>query len=239
MSLSNISPLPSTKTPPPSNPIPNDQILILPCTPADASMLASCLYTSFPSTFWDLVEPPSQRPLPAIRLALMAKRLLPSLSDPAIQWIKAVHAPTDECMGMACWTLPGSAVHNPLRKSAIAFYAWDAKMRWTQHDVEEMFAHVCAEQWDVPIARNDRLRAQFFKGHAHWYLSPVCTWPKWQGLGVGKKLLAWALERADRTGTPVYLRSAPEARGFYERVGFEEVEEGVFVRRGRGGVGEV
>jgi GNAT superfamily N-acetyltransferase len=110
-------------------------------------------------------------------------------------------------------------------------------MRWTQQDVEDMFAHVCAEQWYLPIARNDWLRAQFFAGKAHWYLSPVCTWPQWQGRGVGKKLLAWALERAERTGTPVYLRSAPGARGFYERAGFEEVEEGVFVRRGTGGVG--
>lgn len=165
----------------------------------------------------------------------MAKRLLPSLTDPALKWIKALHTQTGECMGMACWTVPGATVHNPFIKSAIKAYAWDAKMGWTPAEIEDMFAHVSEVEWDAAIVRNDVRRAEYFKGEGHWFLAPVCTWPKWQGKGVGRKLLAWGIEQADETvpATPVYLESAPTARGFYERLGFEAVGEKTFVRRGK------
>jgi GNAT superfamily N-acetyltransferase len=163
----------------------------------------------------------------------MAKRILPSLSEPSLRWIKALHSETNECMGIACWTFPGVAIHNPLRKSAISFYSWDTKMNWTHEDIVEMFAHVSEVEWNQVIAHNDDLRAEYFQGEGHWFLSPVCTWPQYQGKGVGKKLLLWAIEQADASDpvTPLYLESAPSARKFYEHLGFEPVGKEAFVRR--------
>jgi GNAT superfamily N-acetyltransferase len=137
-------------------------------------------------------------------------------------------------MGIACWTVPHAPIHNPMRKSAISFYSWDKKMQWSEEEIDEMFAHVSDVEWNQLVAYNDDLRAEHFGAEGHWYLSPVCTWPQYQGKGVGKKLLYWAIEQADRTDpvTPLYLESAPSARKVYEHMGFEPVGDKAFIRRG-------
>ena len=46
-----------------------------------------------------------------------------------------------------------------------------------------------------------------------------------QGQGIAKRLLLKGLELADEAGEDVYLESTPAARGLYQRVGFEVLEE--------------
>jgi ribosomal protein S18 acetylase RimI-like enzyme len=47
----------------------------------------------------------------------------------------------------------------------------------------------------------------------------------YQGQGIAKRLLFKGLELADEAGEDVYLESTPAAKGLYQRVGFEVLEE--------------
>ena len=49
--------------------------------------------------------------------------------------------------------------------------------------------------------------------------------PDYQGQGIAKRLLLKGLELADEAGEDVYLESTPGAKGLYQRVGFEVLEE--------------
>jgi GNAT superfamily N-acetyltransferase len=56
----------------------------------------------------------------------------------------------------------------------------------------------------------------------HWYLSFVGVDPAFQGTGVGRKLTAPVLKKADRQGTLCYLETPfPRTHEFYRRQGFE------------------
>ena len=47
--------------------------------------------------------------------------------------------------------------------------------------------------------------------------------PEWQGKGVGKRLLVWALEKADKHGFNCWVDVSEGALGFFEKLGWEQV----------------
>jgi GNAT superfamily N-acetyltransferase len=58
----------------------------------------------------------------------------------------------------------------------------------------------------------------------HWYLGTLGVDPPHQRRGVGQRLLAAFLERADHDGTPAWLETDRETNiRFYERGGFAVV----------------
>jgi GNAT superfamily N-acetyltransferase len=166
----------------------------------------------------------------------MAKRLLPALKyTPHTYFIKAVLASTGETVGLAGWTGPGNpCIHNIFRRSAIDYYGWKEKMGWTDAEIDEMWSHVSDENWSVQFGKDDDTRKEIFGDEPHWYLAPLLTWPEYQSRGVGKRLLNWAIDQADKTEplTPMYLESAPTARAVYMHVGFVPQGAYNFVRRG-------
>lgn len=59
-----------------------------------------------------------------------------------------------------------------------------------------------------------------------WYLGVLGVAPEWQGRGLGSRLAAPGLERADREGLPVTLEtSEPRNLPLYRRLGFEILRE--------------
>ena len=106
-------------------------------------------------------------------------------------------------------------------------------MGWTDDDVDDMWAHVDGEMWTARFARDDAARGELVGG-PHWYLAPLMTWPEWQGKGVARRLVDWAVERADATvpPEPMFLESRPHARAMYMHFGFEPCGEYRFIRRG-------
>jgi GNAT superfamily N-acetyltransferase len=166
----------------------------------------------------------------------MAKRLLPALKHtPHTHFVKAVLASTGEIIGVAGWTGPGNpGVHGIFRRSAIDYYGWKEAMGWSDEEIEKMYSHVSDENWSGQFAKDDEARKDILGDEPHWYLAPLLTWPEYQGRGVGKRLLIWAIEQADKTDpvTPMYLESAPTARAVYMHVGFVPRGEYNFVRRG-------
>lgn len=59
---------------------------------------AEGLYLIFPTVFWDKKEPLELRPDDATRRHRLAQRILPSLTEPHLKWIKAVSS-TGQMMG--------------------------------------------------------------------------------------------------------------------------------------------
>ena len=204
----------------------------LPClTPAQAEGLYLC----FPESFWTRKEPLHLRPASdEIRVQRLAKRIEPSMSQPGFHWIKAVHIPSSTIIGAAGWADPSLPLHNPFRRDGIAFFGWQEKMGWSDADVEQLFAHVDDVAWNGNLAKYDEVRRNFFGDEKHWYLDSLFTWPGWQGRGVAKKLLAWAIDQADATSppTPMYLETSPPGRAVYEHVGFVPHGEYEMHRRG-------
>ena len=60
----------------------------------------------------------------------------------------------------------------------------------------------------------------------HWYLAFVGIEPGQQRRGLGRRLLAPVLERADTAAAICYLETPfPDTRAFYRRLGFEDTSE--------------
>lgn len=151
-----------------------------------------------------------------------------------MHWVKAVYVPTNEIIGIAGWMGPGNPAHCIWRKSAWDFYGWQDQFGVSDEEFEEMWKGVNSDVWDENLAKADGIRQELMGEEPHWYLAPLFTWPEYQGRGVAKLLLQWAIEKADATNpvTPLYLESMPYARAVYMHAGFVPQGESNFIRRG-------
>jgi GNAT superfamily N-acetyltransferase len=70
------------------------------------------------------------------------------------------------------------------------------------------------------------LRARHVPG-SHWYLMVLGVEPALQGQGIGGRLIAPVMQRADEAGVPCYLETLKTRNlPFYRKHGFEVVHEG-------------
>ena len=81
------------------------------------------------------------------------------------------------------------------------------------------------------------LKVHFFNDYKHprepphWYLVTIGVAPAWQGRGYGQALLEPVLGRCDQDRVPAYLEAtSPRNRAFYERNGFEVIEQCTYAR---------
>lgn len=56
------------------------------------------------------------------------------------------------------------------------------------------------------------------------YLTSCLVDPSYQGRGVGNALIRWGTAKADQEGVLCWVHSSDGGEGFYEKMGFEEVE---------------
>ncbi|KAF9693804.1 hypothetical protein EKO04_008230 [Ascochyta lentis] len=200
----------------------------------DAYQIAKGVYICFPESALDKKEPFHLRPATKeIRIQRLAKRIQPSFTQPGMHWVKAVHIPTSTIIGAAAWADPTLPIHNIFRSSAFKFYGWKEKMGWSDAEIDEIFAHTDDQLWSGGHEKDDETRSQVLS-EPHWYLALLITWPEWQGRGVGKRLLEWAIQQADaeEPPTPMYLESSAMSRAVYMHVGFVPQGDVNFVRRG-------
>ncbi|ORY09226.1 acyl-CoA N-acyltransferase [Clohesyomyces aquaticus] len=224
---------------PPEKRFKSDEIKISLADENDMDRIADGLYTCFPEVWWAKMEPPEQRPPEFItRRNRLAARLRPSFKIKEMNWIKATLTSNNLIIGIAGWMGPGnSIIGNIWRRSAIEYYGFKEQEGWTDEDIEEMWTGV-SDAWDAQFSRDDEIRKKVLGDEPHWYLGPLMTWPEYQGRGVGRLLLDWCFERADRETPPTtcYLESAPTARAVYLKAGFVpipvELGEHALVRRG-------
>lgn len=194
------------------------------------------MYQAFSDAWWENKEPTALRPpLHSTRVSRLATRCIrPSFSNPDLHWIKAIHTPTNAIIAVACWMGPEHPLHNIWRADAADKYNWAEKFGWSVDDIKEMWSGCLMETWTSKFSKMDQTRAEVMGDEKHWYLAPLFTVPKFQGRGVGGKLLKWAFERADATSpvTPIYLEASAAGKPVYEHYGFNMCGEENMVRRG-------
>lgn len=57
----------------------------------------------------------------------------------------------------------------------------------------------------------------------NWYLSTLATHPDFQGQGIGKELVKWGIDEADKENVCASVISSDGNEGFYGQSGFIEV----------------
>jgi len=79
------------------------------------------------------------------------------------------------------------------------------------------------------LSRSLRWQAEWEKRdlkERHWHLGPLAVEPALQGMGVGSQMMERFCARMDSEGEVAYLETeTPENVRFYQRFGFETVEE--------------
>ena len=59
----------------------------------------------------------------------------------------------------------------------------------------------------------------------HWHIDPIGVFPKYQGQGVGSKLLAYYCEKVDSHDMPAYHETdQPQNVRFYQKFGYKVIE---------------
>jgi len=123
--------------------------------------------------------------------------------------------------GVACWLPPGQCKLTLPRLVRSGLHATPFRMGWTAY-----------RRFDACMSYSDRLHERHAP-ESHWYLWAIGVDPPHQGKGIGSKLLAPILERADAERTACYLETGTEGNvRFYEKHGFKVVGEGQAPRLG-------
>ncbi len=181
-----------------------------PLSPVQAREARDCLARAFADDpVWTAVFPdPGQRPLrlaelfgALVRMHLLGQRPLT----------------TPEVAGVALWRPPGSRAR--LRDTVRSRFAMSRAVAGFPRDERRRL---------LATLRQFEGRRTALVPEPHWYLESIGVEPARQGEGIGTGLVRCVLDEADAQGAPAYLETetATNVR-FYERLGFEVVEQHV------------
>lgn len=117
---------------------------------------------------------------------------------------------------------------------------WEASVRATHHfltdaDIDELRPLVLNEYLalvDSRVCSGDNGEIQGFVGVAHGKIEMLFVAPQWQGHGIGKALLQYAVTRMGATLVDVNEQN-PAATGFYRRMGFSVFDRSPLDGQGR------
>ncbi|KAF2644021.1 hypothetical protein P280DRAFT_466719 [Massarina eburnea CBS 473.64] len=215
------------------------EVIISEVTKEDLKSVAEGYYASFPTPWFDKIEPKELRPAEDIRATRFATRMIPWLDEPHTRWTKATLSPSspeydasapNRVIGHAGWLRPGrtkSEILNLWRRDASDLLGWREKMGWTQEFEDELWSgtdlKVCQDdsfvKWDI-------IREGYLSGVGHWHLAPLWVVPEHQGRGVASLLIKDAIALADQEDPvpPMYLEAMKEARPIYAHFGYQGIE---------------
>ncbi|PMD37424.1 hypothetical protein L207DRAFT_514697 [Hyaloscypha variabilis F] len=131
-------------------------------------------------------------------------------TDPSAIYYKATLS-TGQIIGMAKWNLFKTAgPHFPWPTSGFAPDANVELLNWFFGSLDEK--------------RNAFMDArEGVKEKGYLYMAILGVHPGFQRMGVGKRLLEWGLEMADREGLECWIEASPAGKGLYEKLGWREV----------------
>ncbi|KIJ55751.1 hypothetical protein M422DRAFT_240368 [Sphaerobolus stellatus SS14] len=133
------------------------------------------------------------------------------------------HGKPNTLVGISVWD-------NPSRTRLYKLSLWEWLLKNVIYPVQR-FIFTKKEALGLPPEVHGLIKAQYdatfgpagvAEGQKPWYLHILAVHPKWQGIGAGKALLEWGMERAREDNSPVYLESSPVAYKFYLGQGYQE-----------------
>jgi len=216
------------------------EVVLSEVTKDDLQSIAEGYYASFPTTWFDKIEPKHLRPEnDALRAQRFAIRMAPWILEPHTRWVKATLHPSspdydpsapNRIIGHAGWLLPErtkSEIINFWRRDASDALAWREKMGWTKEYEDELWSGTDLEAYDEKgFVAWDRMREGYVGGKRHWHLAPIWVLPEHQRRGVASLLLLDGTNLADQEDPvpPMYLEAMPDAVPVYKRFGYQLVE---------------
>ncbi|KAL4923871.1 acyl-CoA N-acyltransferase [Aspergillus undulatus] len=194
-------------------------ILIRPSTESDAPTLADInikafanqgfIANAFPNIPYSVVHP------------LKRARYLQKMAHPQTQVISAVDTETGEVVGCARWVFPserpGEGVIELMSDAADKEKGAGTTTELqippgTNREIYEGFFEILKESGKKHV-RDDDIVLEF-----------IATHPTHQGRGIGKALLSWGREQADRLGKRIYLEATDEGYPVYVKSGWRALE---------------
>ncbi|KAF2261032.1 acyl-CoA N-acyltransferase [Lojkania enalia] len=128
--------------------------------------------------------------------------------DPTIRYIKAIDQETGQQIAFAKWH-----IYDSVEAAAKAERALNFGPGCNKPACLAFFGGLA------------RRKKEIMGDKPHVYLHLLHTDPKFQGRGAGGGLVKWGQEQADKLGLPIYLESSPSAHRFYQKHGFQDVEQ--------------
>ncbi|OTB08662.1 hypothetical protein M426DRAFT_316675 [Hypoxylon sp. CI-4A] len=123
--------------------------------------------------------------------------------------VKCLDTDTGKIVGMAGWDIfwrPGED------------NGWErpAGIPWLEGKEKEKCEGVLNPMWDM----RDKL---FGKRHQYIYLSVIAVDPEYQRRGIGRLLMLWGVDIAEKLQIPIYTEASESGYRLYENVGFERL----------------
>lgn len=135
------------------------------------------------------------------------------LKDPHSRYVLAVddsQSGDAAVVAMAKWVVPSA------KPPSAEGEEWAAKMAWPE-DVDGALG----KEFFTMLEKKHR---EHMGSRPHWYLELLAVRKSHHGQGLGKRLLSWGLERADKDGVEAYLQASPAGAPLYRKYGFEDIE---------------
>jgi GNAT superfamily N-acetyltransferase len=130
--------------------------------------------------------------------------------DSTAIYYKAV-LPSGEIIGLAKWNLFKTAgPHHPWPTTGFAPDANLELLSW-------FFGELDGKRNAFMDSREE------VKERGYLYMAILAVEPKVQRMGVGRKLLEWGLDMADREGLEAFIEASPAGKPLYEKMGWREV----------------
>ncbi|KAI1337259.1 acyl-CoA N-acyltransferase [Xylariaceae sp. FL0016] len=122
--------------------------------------------------------------------------------------IKCVDPDTGKIVGMASWDVfwrPGEEGAWPKPPGA----------EWLQGKEREKAETVLVPLWDM--------HEKLFGKRRHVYLPTMAVHPDYQRRGIGRLLMQWGIDMAEKLGLPIYLEATDAGFPLYKSMGFERL----------------
>ena len=99
----------------------------------------------------------------------------------------------------------------------VSYYVRASSYLWPNRAADPNKAHI--------LEKTFPLFSDFWSGsrEQNWYLDILATHPDFQGQGIGKELVQWGVEEADKENVYASVISSDGNEGFYRKTGFREV----------------
>lgn len=208
------------------------QPTLRPASPADITPCAAIAYAAFqPSPLIRHMAPISDE----VELGFWTAIVASAFNDPNTHLVVAEDAVSGEVLGFAKWVFVGEGAVLPgIAGSAVSGLGsgdGESGGGGEAGEGEDVLGglvgdkQLAGEYFGAQAAQHER----FMGKRAHWYLELISTKPEIKGLGTGRRLVQWGVEKVDRDGAEAYLEASPQGKGLFERFGFEVVEKLVYL----------